>query len=187
MGSDDLFKKKKARKLRDISRKKRTRDLYKRVLIVCEGQKTEPLYFDSLKKEYRLQATDIRITNAKGSDPMNLVKHAIEEYKASQKEGNDFDFVYCVFDKDDHANYKQAINEISKINNMEVFLAITSVPCFEFWLLLHFCCTAKPFRSVKGKSAGEQVVCKLQKYISRYKKGDKNTFELTKSNLNQAI
>ena len=37
---------------------------------------------------------------------MNLVKHAIEEYKASQKEGNDFDFVYCVFDKDDHANYK---------------------------------------------------------------------------------
>lgn len=41
MGSDDLFKKRKARKLRDISRKKRTRELYKRVLIVCEGQKTE--------------------------------------------------------------------------------------------------------------------------------------------------
>ena len=40
MGSDDLFKKRKARKLRDISRKKRTRELYKRVLIVCEGQKT---------------------------------------------------------------------------------------------------------------------------------------------------
>ena len=55
MGSDDLFKKKKARKLRDISRKKRTRDLYKRVLIVCEGQKTEPLYFDSLKKEMKNQ------------------------------------------------------------------------------------------------------------------------------------
>lgn len=41
MGSDDLFKKRKARKLWDISRKKRTRELYKRVLIVCEGQKTE--------------------------------------------------------------------------------------------------------------------------------------------------
>lgn len=44
MGSDDLFKKRKARKLRDISRKKRTRELYKRVLIVCEGQKTEPSF-----------------------------------------------------------------------------------------------------------------------------------------------
>lgn len=115
MGSDDLFKKRKARKLRDISRKKRTRELYKRVLIVCEGQKTEPLYFNSLREEYRLQATDICITNAKGSDPMSLVKYAIDLYKDSQKVGNDFDFVFCVFDKDDHANYKQAINEISKI------------------------------------------------------------------------
>lgn len=61
------------------------------------------------------------------------------------------------------------------------------MPCFEFWLLLHFCCKAKPFRSVKGKSAAEKVVCELQNYIPRYKKGDKNTFELTKSNLNQAI
>ena len=61
------------------------------------------------------------------------------------------------------------------------------MPCFEFWLLLRFCCKANPFRSVKGKSAAEQVVCELQNYIPRYKKGDKNTFELTKSNLNQAI
>ena len=75
-------------------------------------------------------------------------------------------------DKDDHANYKQAINEISKIKNKAEFHAITSVPCFEFWLLLHFCCKAKPFRSVKGKSAAEQVVCELQNYIPRYKKGD---------------
>lgn len=89
MSSDDLFKKRKARKLRDISRKKRTRELYKRVLIVCEGQKTEPLYFNSLREEYRLQATDICITNAKGSDPMSLVKYAIDLYKNSQKVGND--------------------------------------------------------------------------------------------------
>lgn len=99
MGSDDLFKKRKARKLRDISRKKRTRELYKRVLIVCEGQKTEPLYFNSLREEYRLQATDICITNAKGSDPMSLVKYAIDLYKNSQKVGNDFDFVFCVLTK----------------------------------------------------------------------------------------
>lgn len=145
------------------------------------------MYFNSLREEYRLQATDICITNAKGSDPMSLVKYAIDLYKNSQKVGNDFDFVFCVFDKDDHANYKQAINEISKIKNKAEFHAITSVPCFEFWLLLHFCCKAKPFRSVKDKSAAEQVVCELQNYIPRYKKGDKNTFELTKSNLNQAI
>lgn len=40
---------------------------------------------------------------------MSLVKYAIDLYKNSQKEGNDFDFVFCVFDKDDHANYKQSM------------------------------------------------------------------------------
>ena len=67
MGSDDLFKKRKARKLRDISRKKRTRDLYKRVLIVCEGQKTEPLYFVSRMNETDVtklfQRRDLSVTN----------------------------------------------------------------------------------------------------------------------------
>lgn len=66
MGSDDLFKKRKARKLRDISRKKRTRELYKRVLIVCEGQKTEPLYFNSLREEYRLQQLIFALQTQRG-------------------------------------------------------------------------------------------------------------------------
>ena len=132
MGTDNLHHKRKAKKTKDHQRRIASRQPYDRVLIVCEGQKTEPLYFNSLREEYRLQATDICITNAKGSDPMSLVKYAIDLYKNSQKEGNDFDFVFCVFDKDDHANYKQAINEISKIKNKAEFHAITSVPCFEF-------------------------------------------------------
>lgn len=80
--------------------------------LFAKVKKLKPLYFNSLREEYRLQATDICITNANGTDPMSLVKYAIDLYKNSQKEGNDFDFVFCVFDKDDHANYKQAINEI---------------------------------------------------------------------------
>lgn len=45
MGSDDLFKKRKVRKARDISRRIAKRSENKKILIVCEGQKTEPLYF----------------------------------------------------------------------------------------------------------------------------------------------
>lgn len=44
MGSDDLFKKRKVRKARDISRRIAKRSENKKILIVCEGQKTEPLY-----------------------------------------------------------------------------------------------------------------------------------------------
>ena len=45
MGSDDLFHKRKAKQTRDLKRKKDKRAPYDKVLIVCEGGKTEPNYF----------------------------------------------------------------------------------------------------------------------------------------------
>ena len=44
MVSDDLFKKRKARKARDISRRIAKRSENKKILIVCEGQQNEQLY-----------------------------------------------------------------------------------------------------------------------------------------------
>ena len=46
MGSEDLFKKRKAKRLSDYQRKKAYRQPYERILIVCEGEKTEPFYFN---------------------------------------------------------------------------------------------------------------------------------------------
>lgn len=51
MGSDDLHKKIKAKTLKQKQRKIGTRKPYDRVLIVCEGAKTEPLYFKALREE----------------------------------------------------------------------------------------------------------------------------------------
>ncbi|OPY61749.1 MAG: hypothetical protein A4E57_04133 [Syntrophorhabdaceae bacterium PtaU1.Bin034] len=47
MGTDDLYHKRKAKTARDLARKKATRAPYERVLIVCEGRKTEPYYFSA--------------------------------------------------------------------------------------------------------------------------------------------
>lgn len=44
MGSDDLFKKRKTRKARDISGRIATKAENKKILIVCEGQQNEQLY-----------------------------------------------------------------------------------------------------------------------------------------------
>ena len=149
MGSDDLFKKRKVRKARDISRWIAKRSENKKILIVCEGQKTEPMYFKALKNDYRLLATDIRIVSAKRSDPMSLIKTAEIQYNESVNEGDPFDSVFCVFDKDEHAHYNDAVKTIAKLQPKSVYYAITSVPCFEFWLLLHYCCTTRQFESKK--------------------------------------
>ena len=51
MGHDDLFKKRKARKNIDLQRDRHKRAQNKRYLIVCEGTKTEPYYFQSLLED----------------------------------------------------------------------------------------------------------------------------------------
>ena len=51
MGSDDLFHKRKARTAELHRRRVARRAPYDRVLIVCEGAKTEPNYFKWLRKQ----------------------------------------------------------------------------------------------------------------------------------------
>jgi len=56
-----------------------TREPYPTVVIVCEGKKTEPAYFEGLKIAYGLSNANIRVTPADGSDPMSVVAFAENE------------------------------------------------------------------------------------------------------------
>ena len=77
MGSDDLFKKKKAaRAANQLERKRKNKEFKTKILIVCEGEKTEPFYFEELRKRYRLNTADIEIVHPKGSDPMSVFEKA---------------------------------------------------------------------------------------------------------------
>ena len=146
MGSEDLFKKRKARRLKDQQRRIGFCQSYDRVLIVCEGEQTEPLYFESFKQEYDLSSANVVVTDAsKGSDPVSIIK-----------QDNAFDSVFCVFDKDQHGNYDNAVRMLSKVNSK--FTAITSVPCFEYWFSLHFEYTTKSFPSASA------VISELKKH-----------------------
>ncbi len=57
-----------------------------------------------------------------------------------------FDFVYAVFDRDDHLSYHAALalaesldGRLRNDQKQKVrFVAMLSVPCFEQWLLLHY-------------------------------------------------
>ena len=67
---------------KDYRRPKETRAPYDYVLIVCEGKKTEPGYFEELCKHLRLQSANVKIAkNDVGSNPLSVVSCALDEYK----------------------------------------------------------------------------------------------------------
>jgi hypothetical protein len=100
------------------------------VLVVCEGGKTEPTYFESLKRDKRLPSVEI-VGRECGPHPTTVVKHAkkvVEEYP------DYFDEVWCVFDRDKHERLQDAFIQ-ARDNSFKVAF---SNPCFELWYLIHF-------------------------------------------------
>lgn len=176
MGTDNLHHKRKAKSVNDFARKKARRAPYARVLIVCEGEKTESNYFNGLKDHLTLNNANVVVTGECGSSPLSIVEYAMQRYRDEQRTGDPFDKVFCVFDRDVHDTYQQALDRIAAAKPKATFVAITSVPCFEYWLLLHFDYTTAPFHAAGAKSTGDRVVDKLRKYIPDYQKGDGSVF-----------
>ena len=187
MGSDDLYHRRKARKAADLARKKASRAPYPKVLIVCEGEKTEPNYFSELKDHLELSSTNIVVTGECGSSPTSVVDYAIQLFRQEGNTGDPFDKVYCVFDKDTHTTYQQALDKITGEKLKGIIIATTSVPCFEYWLLLHFEYATAPSQGTGGKSSCGRLIDKLKKYMPTYQKGDESIFGQLLDNLPQAI
>jgi hypothetical protein len=175
MGKDDLFHKRKLRSAKELERRKASRSPYDRVLIVCEGAKTEPNYFAALRTKLRLNRQNVVIADKKGGlDPKGLVEYAIEEFEAEP----DFNHVYCVFDKDKHATYAAALDKLTskRLKGGAALHPITSVPCFEVWLLLHFTYTTKSFDAPLQDSNANLVIGDLKRHLPNYEKGSKDIF-----------
>jgi hypothetical protein len=183
VGTDNLHFKRKQRSLRSLERKKGRRKPYDVVLIVCEGSETEPNYLKGLREHLRLNPVNVVIQScSSGSDPVSIVNFALKEH-----ERNDYDHIYCVFDKE-QSNYQEALDQIKANRKKGIPIhAIFSVPCFEYWLLLHFIDTTKPYHRKGKKTAGEQLKSELKKYIKGYHEAAKDIFEKTKPYLTEAI
>ncbi len=193
MGTDDLFHKKRIRREKELDRKRKFRSSHDLSLIICEGTKTEPNYFKGVRTGLRLNRESIVIhEKCRGNDPLNLVKSAEEEFIKERKrdpEKQGYDHVFVVFDKDIHKSFNDALQKIQALNKKynDKFKAIISVPCFEFWFLLHFEDTAKPYVAVGSNSAGDQVIHDLKKYIPDYEKGQVDVFGKTYPFVEEAI
>jgi hypothetical protein len=96
-------------------------------LIICEGGVTEPAYFESIRREYRL--TNIKIEGGCG-DPSNILK-------ICKSKKNDYDSIWLVFDRDAFVEH-YFDNTIHACLNNKKFYAAWSNQSFELWYVLHF-------------------------------------------------
>mgnify|MGYP001479748979 CR=1 FL=1 len=163
----------------EILRKPGDRQSKEITLIVCEGENTEPNYFRGLRAYLKLNSINVVIKKCQtGNDPMNLYNFSQKQIKI-----HDYDHVYCVFDKDNHSNYKEAIAKMEATKNKKnKIYAIPTVPCFEYWLLLHFEYSTSPYSTLGRKTAADQLISKLKNYIENYNKSDKKIFSIVNEN-----
>lgn len=124
-----------------------------RVLIVCEGKKSEPTYLEDLVDRYGLSTANVVIEGI-GSDPGRVVATAKRLEKKERRIGESYDVVYCVFDHDEHEHFNSASQEA---RDARLKLA-RSWPCFEYWLVLHFVYHRKPYARSGNKSAAQNCV-----------------------------
>lgn len=133
-----------------------------RVLVLCEDAKSAKNYFEAASNHFRSFAK-VQFAHCGRTDPLGIVTAAVELQR-------DFESVYCVIDRDSHENFDEALALAGVHSKVTV---LTSYPCFEFWLLLHFGYTRAPYSSVGGVSAGSRVLADLcsKPGMSAYKKG----------------
>ena len=107
-------------------------------MIVCEGLVTEPHYFKEFR---RLERRLIELEIVPAGVPKTVVEVAVAMKKKSDEmakqrkdENLRYDYVWCLFDIDEHPNVEDAKQQ-ARDNSLEIAI---SNPCFELWLLLHF-------------------------------------------------
>lgn len=173
----------------NISRKdilKSKRQAPANYLIVCEGKKTEPNYFNGLKKKINEKygnKVDVLIPNidikGTGMNTTSLVKYTQKTVNRANKV---YGQVWVVFDKDDY-NDEQFDLAVDNCN----YNVAWSNPNFELWLLAHF---KKVNRYVSKDDVLQELSKEFQKKgLGDYTKNDVNIFEkvTNKERLHTAI
>ena len=141
-----------------------------RVLIVTEGSVSETQYFRLLAAEMGLGRQQVVIESRYTSSPMQVVALA----RKRLDDNGPFEYVYCVFDRDTHDSYHEAVRLVLKMAKdglAKKVEAITSIPCFEYWCYLH---VANPSASYEGvPSPCDRLTKELRNYapFENYSKG----------------
>lgn len=150
-------------------------------LIVTEGAKTEPNYFEGLKRNIdKLYPGKIHICGT-GRNTLSLLKFAEKVVNDSTVE---FHHVWVVFDHDDFPrdNFDNTVKRCSALSNEDItYHALWSNECIELWFLLHF----EFLQSALHRAA---YYPKLSEHLNqKYAKNQDCIYEILKPRLNIAV
>ncbi len=147
------------RTARNLRRSSFTRAVKQSFLIVCEGENTEPDYFNA----FRLTSANVRAIG-KGDNTLHLINEALIIRENERRRGHYYDQCWVVFDKDDFPNddFTKAIH-LAEANGMKVAY---SNQAFELWFLLHY-------NLIQGPMHRNQYAAKLSRLLGfEYSKED---------------
>lgn len=132
LSEDKIQDAKRVRSTSNITRirKRDTRRENVFILIVCEGEKTEPNYFKAMIDKKHSKVIDVDI-EGEGRGTVSLIRKTMEIRDASYKE---YDRVWAVFDRDSFYDFNEAI-ALAEENNINCAWSNES---FELWYCLHF-------------------------------------------------
>jgi hypothetical protein len=121
-----------------------------RILIVCEGERTEPNYFLEIGKTLPPHVIEL-IIEGMGMNTLSLVREAIRLRDNKEESLQPYDQTWVVFDKDDFP--PNDFNSAITLCDQQGLKAAFSNEAFELWYVLHFeyRTTAMPRTEYKAK------------------------------------
>jgi hypothetical protein len=154
------------------------------VLLVCEGSKTEPKYFESLRKELRLTTVEVMVVGH-GEAPKTVVQRAVDLRKTRKREVRrgrkdfNYDHVWCIIDVEQPHENPSLLPALNQARDNKIDVALSN-PCFEYWFILHFADCGRPLIDQDG------VVRELKRHIPKYDKVQ-DVFERVWASVDQAV
>ena len=175
-----------------MSRTIDTKSPKKALLLICEGNKTEPIFFSNFisKDDFvfdifpkpKLSQDDIKTSSNRGMNrrPKRqlLGDDVIEDIPivgpppkswidAAEKEFDTYEEIWCVFDKDGHPTCSDAFEKAKAIkqSGYNLNIAFSSIS-IEYYFLLHFEHIYKPFCKSECKASKKKKAnCMLQNAV----------------------
>ena len=129
------------RSVPDLRRRPARLESRRRFVLFLEGKRTEPAYFEALKRAFRKALIEMEVHPGVGV-PYTIAKKAVERSRQlglsprSRRKKQSFevhDQVWAIFDRDEHPHFDEAVG-LCQTHRIGVG---RSDPCFELWLILH--------------------------------------------------
>ena len=177
------------RRLREVDTFQRTSRQHPEkttILIVGEGQETEPNYFRGLIREEAVSAKfAVTVKKGPGYSAEAVVKEAIKYKKSALDRHQEYDEVWCVLDVEGLSKRDSLDRAVALAESNAIKLCLSN-PCFEIWLMSHFA------REARSHNDCDAVIVALNRHWQRhyaqdYRKNDDRIYQRVSTLTREAI